>query len=151
MTNLNGTINHVALAVSDLDEAMRFYSPFLAKMGYTISEPMPYKGSRLTVNVHEAHGTAVNVWQATKAHDFDVYEPGLHHLAFNVSSKSAVNELHELAQELDAEILDGPAEFPFAHQGYYAVYLLGPDGVKIEVVYMAGLSEAIAQGKASAA
>ena len=151
MTNLHGTINHVALAATNLDEAMRFYAPFLEKLGYTISDPLPYKESRLTVNVHETHGTAINIWQATKAHDFDVYEPGLHHLAFNVSSKAAVDELYVLAQELGAEILDGPAEFPFAHQGYYAVYLLGPDNLKIEVVHMAGLSKAIEQGNASAA
>ncbi|HPG25453.1 MAG: VOC family protein [Spirochaetaceae bacterium] len=151
MPDLHGTINHVALTVSDLDEAMRFYAPFLQALGYTTSEPMPYQGSRFTVNVHETHGTAINVWQATKAHAFDPYEPGLHHLAFNVSSKSAVDAIHDLARELGAEILDGPAEFPFAHQGYYAVYLLGPDDVKIEVVHMAGLASAIERGRASEA
>jgi catechol 2,3-dioxygenase-like lactoylglutathione lyase family enzyme len=148
---LQGTINHVALAVSDLDAAMRFFSPLLVALGYTVGEPMPYKGSRLTVNVHEAHGTAINIWQGTKAHAFDSYEPGLHHLAFNVSSKSAVDEIHQLAVNTGATVLDGPGEFPFSHQGYYAVYFLGPDDIKIEVVHMAGLAAAIAKGNASAA
>lgn len=148
---LHGTINHVALAVSDLDAAMSFFSPFLEALGYTVGEPMPYKGSRLAVNVHEVHGTAVNIWQATKVHAFDSYEPGLHHLAFNASSKSAVDEIHQLAVNAGATVLDGPGEFPFSHQGYYAVYFLGPDDIKIEVVHMAGLSAAIAEGNASAA
>lgn len=149
--NLHGTINHIALTVSNLEQAMLFYEPFLRALGYSISEPMPYGDSRLTVNVHEAHGTAINVWQATSEHEFDVYEPGLHHLAFNVASREAVDEIQQLALELGAEVLDGPAEFPFSHQGYYAVYLLGPDRVKLEVVHMPGLAAAIAKGQASQA
>ena len=148
---LQGTINHVALSVSDLDAAMQFYSPLLEALGYTIGEPMTYGDSRLTVNVHNAHGTAINFWQAKKRHAFEIYEPGLHHLALNVSSKSAVDEIHRLALDLGAEVLDGPGEFPFAHHGYYAVYFLGPDGIKIEVVHMSGLAAAISEGSASAA
>jgi catechol 2,3-dioxygenase-like lactoylglutathione lyase family enzyme len=148
---LKGTINHVALSVSDLDDAMRFFGPFLAALGYAVGEPMPYGESRFTVNVHDAHGTAVNVWQATSIHTFEPYEPGLHHLAFNVDSKSEVDRVHRLAQNLGATVLDGPGEFPFARQGYYAVHLLGPDRIKLEVVYMSGLSAAISDGRAGAA
>lgn len=146
---LHGTINHVALTVSSLDDAMRFYSPLLEALGYTIGEPMQYKDSRLTVNVHEQHGTAINIWQATKDHPFEMYEPGLHHLAFNVSSKSAVDDIHGIVVALGAEVLDGPGEFPYSHQGYYAVYFLGPDGVKLEIVHMPGLAAAVSEGKAS--
>ena len=48
--------------------------------------------------------------------------------------------------ELGAEILDGPAEFPYAEDGsgYYAVYFLGPDGLKLECVHMPGLERAFA-------
>ncbi|MCP5143287.1 MAG: VOC family protein [Gammaproteobacteria bacterium] len=149
--DLHGSINHIALTVSDLDEAMRFYTPLLEELGYTINGPMPYKETRLTVNVHERNGTAVNIWQASRQHPFDIYEPGLHHLAFNASSKAAVDAVHQLVVALGATVLDGPAEFPFSHKGYYAVYFLGPDGVKIEVVHMPGLADAIARGNASAA
>jgi catechol 2,3-dioxygenase-like lactoylglutathione lyase family enzyme len=148
---LQGTINHLALTVSDLDAAMEFLSPLLEALGYTVGKPMQYKDSRLAVNVHEAHGTAINIWQAKKTHAFDSYEPGLHHLAFNVTSETAVDDIHQLAVNCGATILDGPGEFPFAHRGYYAVYFLGPDHIKIEVVYMSGLENAIAEGNASAA
>lgn len=148
---LNGTINHVALAVSDLDSALEFYGPFLEALGYTIGQPMDYGESRLSVNVHDSHGTAINIWQATKPHSYDRYEPGLHHLAFNVSSNAEVDEVHALVSRLGAEILDGPGDFPFAHEGYYAMYFLGPDGVKIEVVHMSGLAAAISKGAASVA
>jgi catechol 2,3-dioxygenase-like lactoylglutathione lyase family enzyme len=149
--NLQGTINHVALAASDLDQAMQFYSPLLEALGYTVGQVMPCGESRLTVNVNEAHGTAINIWQATKEHKFDTYEPGLHHLAFNVSSSLEVDRIHKLAVDVGAEVLDGPGEFPFAHHGYYAVYFLGPDGIKIEVVHMPALEVAISKGNASTA
>lgn len=48
-------------------------------------------------------------------------------------------------------MLDGPGEFPYSHKGYYAVYFLGPDDIKFEVVYMAGLRAAIAKGNARTA
>lgn len=35
-----------------------------------------------------------------------------------------------------AEVLDGPREFPFGPGGYYAVYFLGPDRLKLEIVHM---------------
>jgi catechol 2,3-dioxygenase-like lactoylglutathione lyase family enzyme len=148
---LHGTVNHVALAVSDLDQAMRFFSPLLEALSYTVGEPMLYGEARLTVNVNDAHGTAINIWQAKHPHAFDSYEPGLHHVAFNVSSKSEVDRIHDLVREAGARVLDGPGEFPFSHQGYYAVYFLGPDDIKFEVVHMAGLRAAISEGNASAA
>jgi predicted enzyme related to lactoylglutathione lyase len=49
---LHGTINHVALTVSNLDEAMRFFQPFFEFFGYTVSDPGPYAGTRLCVSVN---------------------------------------------------------------------------------------------------
>ena len=39
-----------------------------------------------------------------------------------------------LVKRLGAEILDGPGEFPYDPAGWYAVYFLGLDGLKFEVV-----------------
>lgn len=33
-------------------------------------------------------------------------------------------------------LLEGPGEYPFGPGGYYAVYFLGPDRLKFEVVHM---------------
>ncbi len=149
--SVQGSINHLAITVSNLAEAMRFYGPLLDALGYSIGEPMDYGDSRLVVNVHNGHGTAVNIWQARATHRFDSYEPGLHHIAFNAESDSAVDQIHQLVMSLGAQVLDGPGEFPFAHHGYYAVYFLGPDNVKLEVVHMPGLADAIQAGNASGA
>jgi glyoxylase I family protein len=148
---VHGSINHVAITVSNLQTAMQFFSPLFEALGYTVGQPMRYGETDLTVNVHETNGTAVNIWQAKTPHAFDPYEPGLHHLAFNAASVAEVDRIHALVAQAGARVLDGPAQFPFAHRGYYAVYFLGPDNIKIEVVHMAGLASAVAAGHASEA
>src|SRR5574341_796582 len=127
---LHGSINHVSITVSDLSKAMEFFGPLLRLLGYTVGAIAydPRSNHDLTVNLDEANGTAFNVWQAEPAlagHPFEVYEPGLHHVAFNVERHEQVDEVHRLVQELGAEVLDGPGEFPFGLGGYYAVYFRG--------------------------
>ena len=138
---LHGSINHVSITVSDLPEAMKFFGPLLERLGYTVGAI--FHDTRtdhdLTVNINGTNGTAFNVWQAEPAHAghrFEVYEPGLHHVAFNVERHAQVDEIHQLVLKLGGEILDGPGEFPFGPGGYYAVYFRGPDRLKFEVVHM---------------
>jgi glyoxylase I family protein len=137
---LHGSINHVSITVSDLRGAMKFFHPLLEFLGYDVGEIFRSRsGAELTVNLNAANGTAFNIWQAKPGladHRFEIYEPGLHHVAFNVQRHAQVDEVHRLARGLGAEILDGPGEFPFGPGGYYAVYFLGPDRIKFEVVHM---------------
>ena len=136
---LHGTLNHVSITVSNLDEAMTFFRPFLEFFGYTVGTPSPYAGTRLTVNVNERNGIAINVWEAKEQHPFKVYEPGLHHIAINAGSRAHVDAALQIVRNAGLKVLDGPGEFPFAIGGYYAFYFLGPDDLKFEVVYMASL------------
>ncbi|HLI80621.1 MAG TPA: VOC family protein [Candidatus Binataceae bacterium] len=138
---LLGSINHVSITVSDLRKAMEFFGPFLEFLGYHIGAVFQDpNGQHLTVNVNFANGDAVNVWEAKPeltSHPFQVYEVGLHHLAFNTETHEQVDQVYELVKKLGAEILDGPAEFPYGGpDGWYAVYFLGPDRMKFEVVHM---------------
>ena len=144
---LHGSLNHVSLTVSDLPRAMEFFGPFLRFLGYTVGSigHDDRSGHDLTVNINMSNGIAFNVWQAEpvlRDHPFEVYEPGLHHVAFNVGRHEQVDELHRLVQELGGEILDGPGEFPFGPGGYYAFYFRGPDRLKFEVVHMPVLEQA---------
>src|SRR5262249_36595952 len=68
-------------------------------------------GHDLTVNINHANGTAFNVWQAEPGladHRFEVYEPGLHHVAFNVETHEQVDAACALVRALGANVLDGP-------------------------------------------
>jgi glyoxylase I family protein len=138
---LLGSINHVSITVSDLEAAMTFFRPLLEFLGYTIGA-IQYDGSaaaRLTVNLNGMNGTAVNVWEAKPGladHPFEVYEPGLHHIAFNAAHHEQVDQLAALIPTIGGTLLEGPGEYPFGPGGYYAVYFLGPDRLKFEVVHM---------------
>ena len=143
---LHGSINHVSITVSDLDSAMAFLAPVLEFLGFRVGEVLrnPGTDTRLRVNINASNGIAFNIWEAKPElakHRFEVYEPGLHHVAFNVASHEQVDLLCELVRSLGGEILDGPGEFPYADDGpgYYAFYFRGPDGLKFECVHMPGL------------
>ncbi len=138
---LLGSINHVSITVSDLTRAMEFFKPFLEFLGYDIGEVIQDRnGQHLTVNINGANGTAVNIWEAKPelaVHKFEVYAVGLHHLAFNTETHEQVDRIYELVKRLGAEILEGPAEVPYGGpDGLYAVYFLGPDRMKCEVVHL---------------
>jgi glyoxylase I family protein len=136
---LLGSMNHVSITVRDLDDAMKFYQPFLEFLGYEIwDEIRDPNGQRLRVTVNRGNGAGLNIWEAKPefaAHRFEVYEVGLHHIAFNTDTHEQVYEACELVKRLGAEILDGPGEFPYDPAGWYAVYFLGPDRLKFEVVH----------------
>ena len=137
---LLGSINHVSITVKDLDAAMSFFRPLLEFMDFTIGiEAHDYAGTRLVVSLNEKNGVAFNIWQAKPdlaEHPFEVYEVGLHHVAFNAAAHEHVNELAKLIPIIGGEILEGPGEYPFGPGGYYAVYFLGPDRLKFEFVHM---------------
>lgn len=138
-----GTLNHVSITVRDLDDAMSFWTPVLDFLGYTQHERGRHAGTRLSVNLNPSTQIAFNVWEAKPGladRPFALYQPGLHHVAFNADSHARVDALAALVRGLGAKILDGPGEFPFGDGGYYAVYFLGPDGLKFEFVHMPALA-----------
>lgn len=95
-------------------------------------------GQRVRVTVNHGNGAVLNLWEAKPEfakHPFEVYEVGLHHIAFYTDTREQVDRACELTKRLGAKVLDGPGEFPYDPEGWYAVYFLGPDGLKFEVVH----------------
>ena len=138
---LLGSINHVSITVTDLEAAMRFFRPLLEFLGFTVGDIQYHAPAEtsLTVNINEKNGVAFNIWQAKPGlanHPFEVYEPGLHHVAFNAAIHAQVDEMAALVPRIGGQILEGPGEYPFGPGGYYAVYFLGPDRLKFEFVHM---------------
>jgi len=138
---LHGSINHVSITVTNLDAAMTFFRPFLEFLGYTVGEIEFYAPaqSRLTLTINPANGVAFNIWEAKPGladHPFEVYEPGLHHVAFNAERHEQVDEMAALVPKIGGTLLEGPGEYPFGPGGYYAVYFTGPDRLKLELVHM---------------
>jgi glyoxylase I family protein len=134
-----GALNHVSITVSDLDGAMTFFRPFLGSLDYAVwDEIRDPNGQRLHVCVNAGNGAVFNIWEAKREfadHPFEVYEVGLHHIAFSTDTREQVEAAAALATALGARILDGPGEFTYDPEGWYAVYFAGPDRLKFEVVH----------------
>ncbi len=59
---------------------------------------------------------------------------GRHHLAFQARDKKMVEAFYRAALAAGAKDNGGPGERPY-HPGYYAAFVIDPDGNNIEAVY----------------
>ncbi|MBW4616686.1 MAG: VOC family protein [Desmonostoc vinosum HA7617-LM4] len=127
-----GAINHIALTVSNLNKSEDFYNELLGFLGYEQGEKTEHlilwasASGVITISL-------ANPQSANKNHDR--YSPGLHHLAFSADHREQVDQLYKLLIERGVEILDPPNEYNYM-PGYYAVYFLDPDGIKLELTYI---------------
>jgi catechol 2,3-dioxygenase-like lactoylglutathione lyase family enzyme len=129
-----GSINHIGLTVSDMARAAGFYEALLGHLGYArVEETAEYilwagPGGGLGIS-------PVRPELAERRHDR--YAVGLHHLAFHAPSRADVDAAFAKLQAMGAEVTDAPAEYDYL-PGYYAVYFLDPDGIKLEVAHTPG-------------
>jgi catechol 2,3-dioxygenase-like lactoylglutathione lyase family enzyme len=59
---------------------------------------------------------------------------GRHHLAFQAADQAMVRAFYEAGLAAGGKDNGGPGERPY-HPGYFAAFLLDPDGNNIEAVY----------------
>jgi catechol 2,3-dioxygenase-like lactoylglutathione lyase family enzyme len=59
---------------------------------------------------------------------------GRHHLAFQAADRAMVDAFYEAALAEGGQDNGGPGERPY-HPGYYAAFVLDPDGNNIEAVF----------------
>lgn len=60
---------------------------------------------------------------------------GYHHLAFQARDRAAVDAFHEAGLAAGGTDNGAPGERAHYHPGYYAAFLLDPDGNNVEAVY----------------
>jgi glyoxylase I family protein len=73
--------------------------------------------------------------------DYDRYRIGLHHLAFEAVSRGDVDERAAWLRAQNVELESEPQEYTYI-PGYYAVFFYDPDGLKLEIVHVPGLTAA---------
>jgi glyoxylase I family protein len=129
-----GSLNHISITVNDLEKSRAFYEKLLSALGYRLlfseGQSFGFKG---------ADGLKLFFAQARKDRQgeaFDRYRVGLHHLAFNAPDRAFVDSVHQKLVSWGVTVLDAPAEYPQYEAGYYAVFFLDPDGMKLEVVHV---------------
>jgi catechol 2,3-dioxygenase-like lactoylglutathione lyase family enzyme len=111
-------IDHVHLRVSDLAASKRFYRAVLAALGRedAVAEAAEYFSAD-ELWVDQADGPISKV-----------------HLAFQARDHDAVSRFHAAALAAGGKDNGDPGERAY-HPGYYAAYVLDPDGNNVEAVY----------------
>jgi len=128
-------IGHVDIVCRDLERSLAFYAAVFGPLG--LEAPHLVEGER-GEQIHYLRFPAVGsgslgLRQALEEQPFDLYAPGLHHLALAVESREDVDAAHAAALAAGAAILHAPRAWPRYHPAYYATFFVDPDGFRIEV------------------
>jgi catechol 2,3-dioxygenase-like lactoylglutathione lyase family enzyme len=116
-----GTIDHVAIRVADLAAATTFYRTAGAAAGFDIRA----EGAERTRFAGRASGGLLSLVAGPVTRDLHVAFPG---------DNDAVHRFYDDAVAAGHRGNGEPGERPRYHPGYYASYVLDPDGNNIEVV-----------------
>jgi catechol 2,3-dioxygenase-like lactoylglutathione lyase family enzyme len=110
-------IDHVHLRVHDLEASKRFYRAALAAVGLGLTRE------------------SERAFLADELYVSDDGEPTSgFHLAFQAPDRETVQRFYEAALEAGGRDNGPPGERDY-HPGYYAAYVLDPDGNNVEAVF----------------
>lgn len=116
-------IDHVQLVVRDLDASKRFYSAVLDVLGLAFGGQGPgyFWVDELFVSTADSPAASAGLTGRT-------------HLAFQAAERATVDRFHAAALAAGGKDNGAPGDRPY-HPGYYAAFVLDPDGNNIEVVH----------------
>lgn len=135
-------VDHIDLVVGSLEASLPFYRDLLKPLGWRwVHEVEGERGE--TIWYIGGTGTAVGLREARSPSSgpYDRYELGLHHLAFEAASRAEVDERAAWLRTRGAALESEPQEYTYI-PGYYAVFFFDPDGLKLEIVHVPGLTAA---------
>ena len=108
-------IDHLHLRARDLEASRRFYSAVLAALGIAVvNAPDHFFADELWVDAGET--------------------PSRVHVAFQCADRAMVDRCYTAGLAAGGKDNGAPGERRY-HPGYYAAYLLDPDGNNVEAVY----------------
>lgn len=116
-------IDHIQLVVADLKASRAFYGALFEVLDVPIGgEAEDYFWvDELFVSTADSEAALGKL-------------TGRHHLAFQAADRAAVDAFHKAGLAAGGRDNGAPGERPY-HPGYYAAFLLDPDGNNIEAVY----------------
>lgn len=117
-------IDHIQLVVSDLAASKQFYEAILKVLHVPIGGEADdyFWADELFVSTADSSAAAGHL-------------TGRHHLAFQAKDRATVDAFHQAGLDAGGKDNGGPGERPYYHPGYYAAFLLDPDGNNIEAVH----------------
>lgn len=128
-------LGHVDLVCSDLARSLDFYRAVFGPLG--LEEPELFEGER-GEQIHylrfpRAGSGSIGLRQAIESQEFELYAPGLHHVAFAVDTQADVDVVHDAVLIAGGSVLHAPRLWPQYRADYYATFFLDPDGFRLEV------------------
>ena len=117
-------IDHVQLVVRDLSAARRFYTGIFETLNIPIGGTADdfFWADELFISTAQSKAAQGNL-------------TGRHHLAFQAESRTMVEAFYNAALAHGGKDNGAPGERAHYHPGYYAAFVLDPDGNNIEAVY----------------
>ncbi len=117
-------IDHVQLVVADLEASRRFYEAVFGVLGIPLesNSPSHFWGDELFISTPDGPEAAGVL-------------TGRHHIAFQAEDRAMVDAFHAAGLGAGGRDNGPPGERANYHPGYYAAFLLDPDGNNIEAVY----------------
>lgn len=116
-------IDHIQLVVADLPASRAFYGAIFDVLN------VPIGGEA------DDHFWADELFVSTADSEAALGKlTGRHHLAFQAADRAAVEAFYKAGLAAGGRDNGAPGERPY-HPGYYAAFLLDPDGNNIEAVY----------------
>ena len=140
-------IDHLVISVGDFEHSRDFYNKVLGALGFKLkhsySDMAGWSNGKTLFWIAEADAEG-------KKHPHRKGNIGFHHYAFELLKRADVDEFYEALKKYKVEVPDPPDDY--YEGGYYAVYFLDPDGLRMEAMVFdpKGLRVAKAKEKAAA-
>lgn len=117
-------IDHIQLVVRDLSAARRFYTGIFESLHIPIGGTADdyFWADELFISTSDSQAAQGSL-------------TGRHHLAFQAESRNMVESFYKAALTNGGRDNGPPGERAQYHPGYYAAFVLDPDGNNIEAVY----------------
>jgi catechol 2,3-dioxygenase-like lactoylglutathione lyase family enzyme len=120
-------LDHVGIKVSDYDRSLAFYREALATLGIDLLADMTFGRDRVGGFGRER----TEFWISNGAQG-----RGETHVAFTAASRAEVHSFYSVALSMGGRDNGAPGPRPHYQPGYYAAYVLDPDGNNIEAVHV---------------
>lgn len=116
-------IDHLQLVVADLEASKRFYTSALQALGFSLGGEGDgyFWVDELFVSTKESEAAQGKLTGPT-------------HLAFQAPNQQAVQAFYQAGLAAGGKDNGAPGDRPY-HPGYFAAFLLDPDGNNVEAVY----------------
>jgi catechol 2,3-dioxygenase-like lactoylglutathione lyase family enzyme len=124
-------IQHVDLAIRDIERSLAFYFTVLGPLGLEEDIRVPsYRGTEEVVYLR--FGEQNLGLRPADGGEHRYYDVGIEHLAFEVDSRAEVDDAYRRCLQLGARI-HYPPEEDSDLEDYYAFFAFDPDGIRVEV------------------